>query len=117
MTSLSTRRGRILGIASIAVGLLLVACLGNAAADSIGIGSPKALTGPKTQQASPTTPRSGKTPAVVAVSPVNLAVGVRPDAPITVRASSGTLGAVKLMDSKGDQVQGLSLIHISEPTR
>ena len=107
MTSLSSRRGRILAIASIAVGFLLLAWLGNAAADSIGNGSPNALAGPKGQQASPTTtPRSGKTPAVVAVSPVNLAVGVRPDAPITVRASSGTVGAVKLMDSKGDQVQG-----------
>jgi lipoprotein-anchoring transpeptidase ErfK/SrfK len=107
MTAVSSRRGRILAIASIAVGLLVLACLGNAAAGSIDNGSPRALAGPNAQQASPTsTPRSGKIPALVVLSPVDLAVDVRPDAPVTVRPSSGTLGSVKLMDSKGDKVAG-----------
>ena len=52
------------------------------------------------------TPRHAGTAAVLTVSPADLAVGVLPNAPVTVRASSGTLRAVTLVDAKGDKVQG-----------
>lgn len=78
--------------------VLLSACQGNAAG-SAGNGA-----GPGAQKSAPTTP--APTPAVLAVSPANLATGVLPNAPVTVKASLGTLGAVTLVDAKGGKVQG-----------
>jgi len=40
------------------------------------------------------------------VSPADLSTGVLPNAPVQVRASSGTLGAVTLVDDKGVKVGG-----------
>jgi lipoprotein-anchoring transpeptidase ErfK/SrfK len=45
-------------------------------------------------------------PAVLLVSPADLATDVLPNAPITVRASTGTLRAVTLQDAKGEKVRG-----------
>jgi lipoprotein-anchoring transpeptidase ErfK/SrfK len=42
---------------------------------------------------------------VLTVSPADLAVDVPPNAAVTVRASSGTVRAVALVDAKGDKVQ------------
>ncbi|MBE3076113.1 MAG: L,D-transpeptidase family protein, partial [Actinobacteria bacterium] len=52
------------------------------------------------------TPTPGTTPAVVVVSPGDQAIEVRPNAPVTVEAYSGTLRVVTLVDAKGDKVQG-----------
>jgi lipoprotein-anchoring transpeptidase ErfK/SrfK len=66
-------------------------------------GSPKS----GSDQTSPTTtPTPETTPAVLEVSPADLAIDVLPNAPITVKASSGTLGAVTLVDAKGTVVPG-----------
>jgi lipoprotein-anchoring transpeptidase ErfK/SrfK len=46
------------------------------------------------------------TPAVLAVTPADFAADVPPNAPVTVKASSGTLGAVTLVDAKGTAVPG-----------
>jgi len=43
---------------------------------------------------------------VLQVSPADLTSGVRPDAPVSVRASSGTLRSVALTDAEGDKVAG-----------
>jgi len=53
-----------------------------------------------------TAPARGTTPAVLKVSPADLTVDVPPTAPVTVRASSGTLRAVTLVDATGDKVKG-----------
>ena len=45
-------------------------------------------------------------PAVLVVSPADLSTNVLPNAPISVRASSGTLGAVTLLDAQGGKVAG-----------
>jgi len=86
----------------VALSVLLTACQGGAAAGSPGNGS-----GPSSGQTSPTTTATPETtPAVLEVSPADLATGVLPSAPVTVKASSGTLGAVQLVDAKGDKVLG-----------
>jgi hypothetical protein len=88
------RRDYVVATAFIAVSFLLGACSGNAAVASAN-GSGSAPT-----SASP------KTPAVLDVSPADLATGVLPSAPVSVRASSGTVGAVTLVDDKGNKVEG-----------
>ena len=100
-------RGRVLVITSITLAVLLLAALGSAVSGSIGIASPGADAGPKVLRPTPTpTRRHQVTAAVLVVSPANLAVGVPPDAPVTVKASSGTLGTVTLVDAKGNKIQG-----------
>jgi lipoprotein-anchoring transpeptidase ErfK/SrfK len=104
-----SRRGRVWTIASVAAGFLLVAFLGNAAAGSILGGSPRTPAGPDNLQTPATakaTPRRAGTAAVLHVSPADLAVDVPPNAAVTVRASSGTLRAVTLVDATGAKVQG-----------
>jgi lipoprotein-anchoring transpeptidase ErfK/SrfK len=51
-------------------------------------------------------PTPATTPAVLAVSPADQSTDVLPDAPVKVSASSGTLGAVTLLDAKGGKVAG-----------
>ena len=92
------RRDYVVATAFIAVSFLLGACSGNAAVRSTN-GSGSVPT-----SASPTT--VPKTPAVLDVSPADLATGVLPSAPVTVRASSGTVTAVTLVDDKGNKVEG-----------
>jgi lipoprotein-anchoring transpeptidase ErfK/SrfK len=104
-TLMKSGRGRVLVITSIALAVLLLAALGNAVSGSIGIAAPGALAGPKVSRPTPT-PRRQATAAVLVVSPASLAVGVPPNAPVTVKASSGTLGAVTLVDARGNKVQG-----------
>jgi len=84
-----------------ALSLLLTACQGSAAGvDANG-------SGPSSSQTSPTmTPTPTPTPAVLDVTPADRAVNVRPNAPVLVKASSGTLRAVTLVDAKGHKIQG-----------
>jgi len=85
----------------VALSVLLTGCQVNAAGPS-GNGS-----GPNSEQTSPTTtPTPEATPAVLDVSPADLATDVLPSASVTVKASSGTLGAVTLVDAKGVKVPG-----------
>ena len=51
-------------------------------------------------------PTPTSTPAVLDVFPADLATDVAPNVPVTVRASSGVLGAVTLVDAKGEPVGG-----------
>lgn len=99
--SLRFQRGHGFAAALVATSLLLSACQGL----SVGSASGSPKSGP--QQTSPTTtPTPETTPAVLEVSPADLATGVLPNAAITVKASSGTLGAVTLVDAKGGKVAG-----------
>ena len=99
--------GRSHGLAAalVALSVLLSACQGSAAAGSAG--STTNGTGQGSGQTAPsTTPTPQTTPAVLDVSPAALAIDVLPNAPVTVKASSGTLGAVTLVDANGDKVGG-----------
>jgi lipoprotein-anchoring transpeptidase ErfK/SrfK len=97
-----SRRGHAFAAALVVLSVLLTACQVSAAAGPSG----KAA-GPGSEQTSPTTtPTPEATPAVLEVSPANLAADVLPNAPVTVKASSGTLGAVTLADAKGVKVAG-----------
>lgn len=102
------RRSRVFTTTVVAVSVLLLATLGNAAADPTANGSPGVTPpGRSSQKASPTaTPTPRTTPAVLKVSPADRATDVRPDAPVNVRASSGTVRSVKLVDSQGQTVAG-----------
>jgi lipoprotein-anchoring transpeptidase ErfK/SrfK len=96
------RRGYGFATALIAVSLLLGACSGNGAT-----GSPPNGSGSNSpQDSSATTPSPETTPAVLDISPANRATGVLPSADITVKASSGTVGAVTVADSTGNKVKG-----------
>jgi lipoprotein-anchoring transpeptidase ErfK/SrfK len=97
-TTTRSQRGYALVAALAALSVLLSACQGTAAAGSIGNGS---------RQPSPSTTSAPKTtPAVLDVYPADLATGVLPNAPVSVKASSGTLGAVTLVDAKGGKIAG-----------
>ena len=88
--------------ALVALSLLLSACQGIAAG---GTGGSANNASQKTSQApTPTTPPA--TPAVLDVFPADLATGVAPNVPVTVKASFGTLGTVTLVDAKGANVGG-----------
>lgn len=93
-----SRRSRSWAAGLIALSVVLTACQANATSSPSGQGSAGALQTP--------IPTVRPTPAVLAVSPANLAKDVRPNAPVTVKASSGTLGAVTLADATGDKVAG-----------
>jgi lipoprotein-anchoring transpeptidase ErfK/SrfK len=81
---------------------MLSACQGIAAGGSGGSASNGAQ---KTSQApTPTTPPA--TPAALDVFPADLATGVQPNVPVTVKASSGTVGSVTLVGAKGLKVAG-----------
>ena len=102
------RRGRVFATTLVAVSCLLLATLGSATAGPTVEAAPGVtLAAPNLQQASPKTiPIHGTTPAVLKVSPANRAVNVRPDAPVTVRVSSGTLSGVTLVGAHGAKVAG-----------
>jgi|BarGraIncu00222A_1022003.scaffolds.fasta_scaffold00055_31 lipoprotein-anchoring transpeptidase ErfK/SrfK len=92
----------------LAVSFLLLAFLGSASAGPTVNSSPKATSAePNSQQGPPTAISTHRTTAaVLEVSPADLAVDVRPDAPVTVRVSSGTLRRVTLVDAHGETVKG-----------
>ena len=89
--------------ALVALSVLLSACQGIALAGSGGSTS----NGPGQISAGPTlAPTPTTTPARLDVIPADLATDVAPNVPVTVRASSGMLGAVTLVDAKGESVGG-----------
>jgi len=94
-------RGHALAAALVSLGLILTACQG------ISVGSAKGTTKTGTEQTAPaTTPVPETTPAILEVSPADLATDVPPNTAVTVRASTGSLGAVTLVDAKGTAVPG-----------
>jgi lipoprotein-anchoring transpeptidase ErfK/SrfK len=107
-TLMRPRRGYGPGVALVGLGFLLLACIGSPSAGPAvnGTVQSSAQISPDTQ---PTArPTRVAIPALLTVSPANRAVRVRPDAPVTVVASSGTLRTVTLVDDNGGRVAGLS---------
>ncbi len=99
--SLRFQRGHICAAALLALSIVLTSCQG------VSAGSAGGSTRSGAKQAAPTTPPTPvPSPAVVEVSPVDLATGVLPNAPVTVKASTGTLGTVSLVDTNGGSVPG-----------
>jgi lipoprotein-anchoring transpeptidase ErfK/SrfK len=97
-----SRRGYAFAAGLLALSVLLTACQVHAATGPSGSSS-----GPSSEQPSPTTtPTPVTTPAVLEVSPADLATGVLPNAAVTVKASTGTLGDVTLVDAKGAKIAG-----------
>lgn len=83
--------------------VVLSACQGLAVA---GSGGSTSNGSERTSPAPTTTPTPETTPAVLDVFPADLATGVAPNVPVTVKASTGTLGAVTLVAAKGEKVGG-----------
>lgn len=109
---LRSGHGRFFIVVLAAASILLLACLGDVSTGQVGsaagLGSGKVaakLSG-VAKDSSALKARAGVIPAVLDVYPANKAVNVLPDAPITVRASSGTLRSVALKDSLGARVKG-----------
>ncbi len=86
----------------VALSVLLSACQVDAAGGQTG-NDPGASAG---QAAPTTTPEPEPTPAVLEITPADLATGVLPNVPVTVTASVGTVGTVTLVDAKGAKVAG-----------
>jgi len=87
----------------VALSVLLSACQGISAAGSGG----STPNGSGQISATPTpTPTPETTPAVLDVFPADLTTGFAPNVPVTVKASSGTLGTVTLVGAKGEIVAG-----------
>ena len=97
-----SRSGDGFAAALVALSLLLSACQGVATA---GAGATPNGSGQNSVTPIPT-PTPTSTPAVLDVFPANLATDVTPNVPVTVKASSGVLGAVTLADAKGQTVGG-----------
>src|SRR5665647_1421457 len=85
----------------VALSVLLSACQGISAAGSGG----STPNGSDQISATPT-PTPETTPAVLDVFPADLTTGFAPNVPVTVKASSGTLGTVTLVGAKGEIVAG-----------
>jgi len=92
-----SRSGGGFAVALLALSLVLSACQGIAPAATSG----SAPNGSGQISATPTS-----TPAVLDVVPADLATEVAPNVPVTVKASSGVVGAVTLADAKGQTVGG-----------
>ena len=99
--SVRSRQARGLAAAFVALSLLLSACQGTGAPGSAGSTDRSGLT-----SQAPTIPTPEATPAILDVFPADLATNVLPNVPVTVKASSGTLGAVTLVGPKGEKVEG-----------
>jgi lipoprotein-anchoring transpeptidase ErfK/SrfK len=85
----------------VALSLLLSACQGVSAGRSSG-----SVNNRSGSSQAPAAKGAPTTPAVLDVLPADRATGVAPNIPVTVKASSGTLGAVTLVDAKGKKVAG-----------
>lgn len=83
-----------------ALSVLLTACQGSSTPAETARESGSAAV-----QASPS-PKPTPTPALLDVTPAHLAHDVLPNAPVTVRASTGTLRAVTLADARGKKIPG-----------
>jgi lipoprotein-anchoring transpeptidase ErfK/SrfK len=90
--------------ALVAVSLLLSGCQSVSAGGSSG----SANNPSGSSQEGEAAPAPVTNPAVLAVLPADQATGIAPDAPVTVKASSGTVKAVTLLDARGRNVEGKS---------
>lgn len=89
--------------ALVTLSVLLSACQGISAA---GSGGSTTNGSGQISPTSTTTPTPETTPAVLDVFPADLTTGFAPNVPVTVKASSGTLGTVTLVGAKGESVAG-----------
>jgi lipoprotein-anchoring transpeptidase ErfK/SrfK len=81
--------------------MVLSACQGIAAGGTSGPAAKGAEPSVSTPEVTPT---PTTTPAALDVVPADLATGVAPNVPVTVKAVTGTLGSVTLVDAKGENV-------------
>jgi lipoprotein-anchoring transpeptidase ErfK/SrfK len=98
----------VFAITVVAVSFLLLATLGKAVAGGTtdgSLGVTVAAPGAAKAPAKAVATRAA-TPAVLKVTPANRATDVRPDAPVTIKVSSGTLRSVALVDRQGHKVLG-----------
>ena len=85
----------------VTLSFVLSACSGIA----VGRTGGPAATGAEPSVSTPeVTPTPTTTPAELDVVPADLATGVAPNVPVTVKAVTGTLGTVTLVDTKGENV-------------
>ena len=97
-----TRRSR-----GLAAALAVVAAAALAAGCQSGHASPSTSNVAGSSSSTTTsTPSATPTPAELSVSPADAATGVLPTEPVTVHASTGTLGEVRVLDAKGKAVKG-----------
>ncbi len=89
-----------------ALSLALSACQGITPAGTAGAAANGAAANGAGQIAATATPTPTSTPAVLDVFPADLATDVAPNVPVTVKASTGVLGAVTLADATGQTVGG-----------
>jgi lipoprotein-anchoring transpeptidase ErfK/SrfK len=100
------------GLAVVGICVMLLAC--TACSDTEAGGSPSSpgatqssgTPGASTSPGASTTPTQDPGTASVSVVPAKGAISVKPDTPVTVKTSVGTLKAVTLKDDDGDTVAG-----------
>ncbi len=88
----------------VALSMVLSGCQGIA----VGSGGPAAKGAEPGVSTPAVTPTPTATPAELDVVPADLATAVVPNVPVTVKAVTGTLGTVTLVDAKGGIVAGLA---------
>ena len=98
-----TRRSR--GLAA-AAALVATAALASACQSGQRSPSTSNVAGSTSSTTSSSTPTATPTPAEVDVTPADDATGVLPTQPVTVQATTGTLGEVSVVDAKGKAVKG-----------
>ncbi|WP_238334979.1 L,D-transpeptidase [Kribbella amoyensis] len=99
------------GLAVVGICVMLAAgtaCSDTGAADSSPSGTPQTSSTPgaSTTPGDSSTPKEEQAAATVSIVPAKGASSVRPDKPVTVATTGGTLQNVTLRDSKGDKVEG-----------
>lgn len=97
-TQRSSRRAAVVGTALAAA--LLAGCSGSPVSPATD-NAAGTLTSSSSSSSKPQA-----TPAVLEVTPADQASSVLPSAPVVVKASSGTLGSVTVVDAKGRAVEG-----------
>ena len=88
--------------ATVAAVTMLAGCSG-------GVKSPatdNVAAGPGSSSSTSSSPSPTPTPAELDITPAKGATGVLPTAPVVVKATSGTLGEVTVVDAKGTKVAG-----------
>ena len=85
----------------VTLSMVLSACQGIAVGGTSGPAAKGAEPSVSTPEVTPT---PTTTPAALDVVPADLATGVAPNVPVTVKAVTGTLGNVTLVDDKGENV-------------
>ncbi|WP_270889098.1 L,D-transpeptidase [Pedococcus sp. 5OH_020] len=99
---------RTVGLRRVAAGLAMVAAATLTAACQSGAVSPSTEQSPAAASAtnSPSAPTPEATPAQLDVTPTDNATGVLPTTPVVVKAASGTLTQVSVVDDNGRALKG-----------